>query len=242
MPFTALPRSIGPVGTEFEGPTRHADPCRTVTGVQTGGDSLVWYAAYGSNCSFDRFRTYLEGGTPPGATHVQRGARDPAAPRADGPIRFPSAVCFRGHSTWWGGAPAFLEHAPSTRGALGRRYLITVEQFEDVLAQENRLEVVSPVAVDRPPGDRQRVTDGPYGQVVSLEPIDGHPVLTFTSPAAPEHREPAAPSAAYLGTIVRGLAEVHELTPLEIADHLLMASGVDSLWNRRAIVGLFSTN
>lgn len=204
----------------------------------TDTTKLVWYAAYGSNCSPARFRSYLEGGSPPGAGHQHRGARDRSLPRADGPITFPSAVCFRGHSKLWGGAPAFLEHTPDGPGALGRRYLITLEQFEDVLAQENRLDTPIPVDPERPVGEAQVVTDRPYGQVVTLPPVDGHPVLTFTSAQPPEKREPAAPSASYLGTIVRGLAGVHPLTHTEIAGHLLLASGVSQRWDHASILEL----
>ena len=206
----------------------------------TESTTLVWYAAYGSNCSPARFHTYLEGGTPPGGSHVHRGARDPSLPHADGPITFPSAVCFRGHSTWWGGAPAFLEHARAEIGALGRRYLITLEQFEDVLAQENRLDEPLPVDPGHPVGARQVLADRPYGQVVNLPPVDGYPVLTFTSPQPAEHRDPAPPSAAYLGTIVRGLAGAHPLTHDEIASHLLRASGVADGWDHASILDLLA--
>jgi len=208
--------------------------------VTSDATELVWYAAYGSNCSPARFRAYLEGGTPPSSTHVHRGARDAAAPLDDGPFVFSSAVCFRGHAKSWGGAPAFLEHADATAGALGRRYLITLGQFEDILAQENRLDSPLPVDPTRPVGDRQVVTDRPYGQVVTLAPVDGHPVLTFTSPAPPETRDPAAPSASYLGTIVRGLAEVHPLSTGEIAARLLDASGVSLAWDHAEIVDLMA--
>lgn len=199
---------------------------------------LVWYACYGSNCSPQRFLAYLEGGSPPGGTHVHRGARDSSPPVADGPVTFPHAVCFRGHSVGWGGSPAFLEHAATASGALGRRYLITREQFEDVLAQENRLDAPLPVDARRPIGDRQLVCERPYGQVLTLPPVDGHPVLTFTSPEPPEVREPGPPSAAYLGTIVRGLAEVQPLGADQIAARLLEASGVALGWDHAAIVNL----
>ncbi|MEM9467380.1 MAG: histone deacetylase, partial [Actinomycetota bacterium] len=97
---------------------------------------LVWYASYGSNCSRERFLTYLRGGRPPGSTRDQIGARDSSDPLGDAPVEFTTAACFAGHSTRWGGAPAFLEHEPAERpGALGRRYLITAAQFADVLAQ-----------------------------------------------------------------------------------------------------------
>lgn len=219
------------------------DACPTSTYgrvVISHATSLVWYACYGSNCSYQRFRAYLEGGSPDGGDHVHRGARDPSPPVAHGPITFPHAICFRGHSVGWGGSPAFLEHTSTDPGALGRRYLITKEQFEDVLAQENRTDAPLLVDTDRPVGDRQLVCERPYGQVLTLSPIDGHPVLTFTSPEPPETRTPGSPSAAYLGTIVRGLAEIHPLDADQIASQLLRSSGITMEWDHTSIVELLT--
>jgi hypothetical protein len=40
--------------------------------------TLVWYAAYGSDLDADRFRCYLHGGCPPGATRTYPGVHEPA--------------------------------------------------------------------------------------------------------------------------------------------------------------------
>lgn len=141
----------------------------------------------------------------------------------------------------WGGAPAFLEHrsvAAGEVGALGRRYLITFEQFEDVLAQENGRDHL-PVAEIPRSGARTIVGPGRYDQVVGLAPVDGIPVVSFTSPEPPEAAEPSAPSAAYLGHIVRGIHAVHDLDHAEISAHLLEASGVRPTWNQATIGDLF---
>ena len=213
----------------------------TVTPVDDPASDLVWYAAYGSNCTADRFRLYLEGGSVSGSDRVHRGARDRTPPRGSGPVTFASAVCFRGHSELWAGAPAFLEHrravAPA-RGALGRRYLITMAQFEDVLAQENTRDT-HPVEFPHTPGDTVLAGPGRYDRIVALDPVDGIPVVTFTDPHPPEDTEPAPPSPAYLGNIVRGIGAVHDLTPSAISDHLLTASGVCPTWDHAAIIALF---
>jgi hypothetical protein len=206
--------------------------------VASNVTELVWYACYGSNCSYERFRAYLEGGSPRGGNHVHPGARNASLPVASGPITFPHAVCFSGYSKGWGGSPAFLEHTSTVSGALGRRYLITREQFEDVLTQENRLDAPIPVDVHRPVGDRQLVCERPYGQVLTLSPIDGYPVLTFTSPEPPETRTPGPPSAAYLGTLSRGLAEIQPLDADQIASRLLEASGIALGWDHASIMKL----
>ena len=63
-------------------------------------------------------------------------------------------MCFVGRSTRWGGAPAFLEHRTGGPTALGRRYLVTLEQFADVQAQENRRR---PGELALPEGDGSRL-------------------------------------------------------------------------------------
>ncbi|CCH80358.1 hypothetical protein BN12_90013 [Nostocoides japonicum T1-X7] len=47
----------------------------------TDGDDLVWYAAYGSNLSLERFHCYVAGGRPPGGRHTYPGCRDASPPR-----------------------------------------------------------------------------------------------------------------------------------------------------------------
>ena len=207
--------------------------------MTTGEHDRVWYAAYGSNCDAERFRLYLEGGSVAGTDRVHRGARDPSPPSATGPVTFSSSLCFRGHSALWGGAPAFLEHrraAAPDRGALGRRYLISHAQFEDVLAQENG-RPTHPVSL--PPTSASAITGtGRYDRVVTLSTLDGIPVVTFTSPDPPEHDTGAPPSAAYLGHIARGIAAVHDLDPAEISARLLEAPGVRPRWDHAAIIDL----
>ncbi len=204
---------------------------------------LVWYTSYGSNCSRERFLVYLRGGVIPGTDRRQQGARDARDPRADAAAEFESAVCFSGRSLAWGGAPAFLEHRPATGAdrALGRRYLITEEQFSDVVAQESGLPIEPRVLPDLrsiAPGERLSIGDARYETLVALEPVDGIPCISFTSPDPPEERTPAAPSATYLGTIVRGLREVHPLSGAELAARLVRAQGVHPTWDEAAIEAL----
>ena len=207
--------------------------------------TLVWYACYGSNCARSRFLVYLTGGRAEGADHDHEGARNDAPPIADGPVVFGTNICFAGHSARWNGAPAFLEHRAAATGALGRRYLITLEQFADVHAQENRirpggLEFPDDI-LDLAPGQQQTVIDGTYGAVVALDPVDGHPTFTFTAPTPPEQRPPAAPSAPYLATILHGLREVHDLDDTDIVERVGQSPGVRPNWSPAAMHQLLDT-
>ena len=98
----------------------------------------LWYVAYGSNLSLDRFRVYLRGGRPVGGAREYPGCRDPLGPDRDVPLMLPGGLRFVGVSSVWGGGMAVYD-----AGAVGqiaaRAYLISAEQFLDILAQEMRL-------------------------------------------------------------------------------------------------------
>ncbi len=165
---------------------------------------LVWYVGYGSNLSSSRFGRY-----------VAR-CRDTAPPRRWEAVEVPHRLLFaRESSTWGGGGVAFLDPAP-TPGARtrGRAWLVTLDQFADVLAQECGLPVGS---VEVPALDGGLVVAHPdhwYGCVVPLGPLDGWPMVTFTDEGA-AGLVAGAPGPAYRAVIAEGLAEAHGLSPAD---------------------------
>jgi hypothetical protein len=171
---------------------------------------VIWYLGYGSNLSRARFACYVEGGTPPGARRSYAGCRDRTPPRATVALRVPGRLTFAGESTVWGGGMAFLDPDGSSQ-VHGRAYLLTEGQLADVAAEETRYDAQSVVAEH-----------------------EGLPVVAFTRS---EPLETAAPSAAYLGTILHGLADgvlAHDAA----VEYLLAAPGVDLLWDRATIEAL----
>ncbi|GAB3578807.1 histone deacetylase [Calidifontibacter terrae] len=193
---------------------------------------LLWYAAYGSNLSLERFTHYLQGGRPPGADRSMQGARDATPPRDMRPIELPGSVFFGWRSsTWGGGGVAFYD--PDVVGrALATAYLITREQFADLVAQEMHRPVgadpdlermVAAVLRSRGTTAAWELGQGRYERLLVVDELDDLPVVTFTCPAA--HRPaPNAPNAAYLATIARGLRETHHLDDEAVAAYL---SGLD---------------
>ncbi len=105
--------------------------------------TLVFYASYGSNMNQSRFMRYLAGGRVPGLTVDFPGARDPSPPRLALTRREPRRLFFAQSSNWWGhGGVAFLHPSadaalPLSEHTVMRMYLITLEQFFDVVRQEN---------------------------------------------------------------------------------------------------------
>jgi hypothetical protein len=196
----------------------------------------VWYVAYASNLSRERFRAYLEGGRPVGSRRHYHGGRDPSQPREHRVLRLAGRLGFAGTSTVWGGGLAFLD--PDGEGeVVARAYLVTFGQFSDVVAQEAR----------RDPGrDLERGADGRlgalsrvYDTILELEPHDGVPVMTMTARPG-STGPPAAPAAPYLTTILAGLADGCGLDAEARADYLLQARGVVPAWDRAGLLALDS--
>jgi hypothetical protein len=194
----------------------------------------VWYASYGSNLSRERFLTYLRGGRPPGATRTYPGARNQAAPADDCPLTLPGQVFFGWHSPTWGGGIAFYD-ADSAGATLARAYLLTDQQFADVAAQEMHREPGSDLDLTHVLRDTRHDTGpGRYESLHLVGELDGHPVLTFTTPE-PDVLQRNSPTAAYLTTIAAGLRESHGLDVEAIVDYLLECPGVAPAWDPDAL-------
>jgi hypothetical protein len=181
--------------------------------------TLLWYAAYGSNLDADRFRCYLHGGCPPGATRTYPGVREPADPLDDRPFRMSGRLVFAWESPTWGGGIAFHE-ADSSGEVLARAYLLTTRQLVDVLEQEMR----------RAPGadhdlapllDAGLLAVGPgrYETLRVVGALDERPVVTFGC-ADPRSLGLRRPAPAYKATMARGLRAAHGLTDAAIAEYL----------------------
>ncbi len=197
------------------------------TGAVNDLDQPVWYAAYGSNLSSARFRTYLEGGVAPNATddRPQRGARDQTPPSGNGPCEIDRALIFAGAAKrWGGGGVAFLDaDATPDFPILGRAWRITLGQFEDVFRQENGLDDVIDIDLAglHETGSLELRPDR-YGRVELLSAIDDVPVLTLASANPPPLN---AAHDSYLKVMGEGLVETWQLDPYDAARYLAALPG-----------------
>jgi hypothetical protein len=201
----------------------------------------VWYVAYGSNLGLARFRCYLSGGRPAGATREYAGCRDTSDPQRDVGLDVPGGLRFAGDSRVWRGGMAFYDGRAAGRVAC-RAYLVTVEQFADVTAQEMR----------RPPGGEfardlaglladvesvHTMGSGHYETVTRLGTLDAIPTFTVTRDDV-RGLATAPPSAPYLRWISAGLHEAHGWDAEAIASYLIAAPGVLDGWTREEVVAL----
>ena len=185
-------------------------------------DRPVWYAAYGSNLSGDRFRRYLRGGRPHAGQPTHPGARDRSLPRAEAVGSVPGVMGFAGRSLRWSGGTCVLHHEAPGR-SIARLWLLTAEQVADVAAQECAL---SPgqleIDIDEVVLARSVVCSSRrYGRLVHLGHRLGVPIVTITSPRV---TTPAAPGSEYVAIVRSGLLECG-LTPEAAEEYLRRRPG-----------------
>lgn len=189
----------------------------------------VWYACYGSNLLDQRFKCYLEGGKPEGAKWGYEGSRDKTPPLKVKTIQLPYELYFaKSSDNWHRGGVAFIKPQPDPlQKTLGRCYLISKTQFEDVFKQENHLDAL--LNIDFAQVKRQKhITLSPntwYGELLYLGEDEGCPMFTFTNPqfmADDIH----APDINYLSTIHRGLLTSYDLSVDELQTYFYTKRGI----------------
>lgn len=196
----------------------------------------VWYGAYGSNLSTERLAKYLGGGLATGSTRPERGARDSTAPTDTDTLLTGHQLYFALESSKWnGGGVAFVSSengesaspgSPTTKGARFRLHRVTVQQFEDIYAQENRLAEPVPLEVDKlPSAGPFDLTSNLYGRLLVLgDHANLEPIITFTTGSSLSFNRP---DPAYLRAIAVGLREGFALSNSEIAEYLLASPGME---------------
>lgn len=195
---------------------------------------LVWYASYGSNLLRDRFMKYINGGVVPGATFSQIGCEDKSPPINDSQIIIPNQVYFsQKMSGWENQGIAFIEQQKSKNvSSLGRMYLITQEQFEQIVWQENHLTNFQ----DQPNINFEKINqkgfeeipDFLYGRIVLLGSKDSFPIYTFTANWNDTRIEYTKPGMKYIKVIANGIRETYSYTDNDIVNYLSNLPGINS--------------
>lgn len=182
----------------------------------------IWYAAYGSNLNRARFDCYLRGGQPVGGSRTYPGCRDTSPPRDQIPITTDGCVHFAGESSVWGGGIAFFDPLAPGR-AIMLAYLLSVQQLEDVAAQEMHREPGA-VRLDVDALVEAGVLEigaGHYETPRVVAQQDGLPVVTISHGRRGEDVVSRRPAPAYLPTMVAGLRTGCGLTKSEVVSYLL---------------------
>lgn len=186
----------------------------------------VWYLSYGSNLSKDRFLCYIQGGTPNGSTKNERGCRDNTMSTQDEGYEISFPLYFAKFSNRWNGGVAFIGRSEvNNTKTLARMYLITEEQFLDVVSQENDCPAISIDLEGVISNKSLKVSEGWYGNILYIGEKDGHPIFSFTSNDDIEDAKFNPPSNAYLNTISLGLTETFDMDQADALTYLSSAKG-----------------
>ncbi len=199
-------------------------------------ERLVWYVAYGSNVNWARFKTYIYGGPIPGTEALQRGCKDHTPPRDDRAVDLANyGLYFSGTSANYPAATAYLSLQPGIMATKARAYLISLEQFWDIFAQENHWQDDAvPCTIEelrakgnvliRDEGTSDKTAKSQYMRVIYCGDLDGTPMVSLG--ATDLSRPFGKPSAVYLQTIAAGLLESRKLTHKDIANYFVSLPGI----------------
>ena len=204
----------------------------------TQKEKYIWYASYGSNILEKRFLCYIQGGQPDGSPKVYDGCSDKSLPIDKEEIYINSELYFAKHSNQWNGGVCFIRtNFEPQQQTLGRMYLITKEQFADIVKQETNSKQSPNINFE------SAITDGSltfaagswYGNIIYLGTQCEFPIFTFTHQ---DNITPTTkPSKNYLKLIIRGIQETYEhLDTNEIVDYLISKVGVQGNYSRQELV------
>lgn len=197
-------------------------------------ENYVWYASYGSNLSKDRFLCYIRGGKPEGAEKVEVGCRDKSLPIEEATFIINYPLYFAKNSVrWQNQGVGFIGLMKDKRyETYSRKYLITSEQFVDVVKQENNGVELEIEFNEVKAAGSMTLRDSWYGTILYLGEEDGYPIFTFTGDFDLDVPF-SKPSKEYLRMIIEGLKKTIKLDNLEIINYLCTKPGIESNYSRQ---------
>ncbi len=204
---------------------------------------LVYYLSYGSNMDSERFLCYIRGGSFPGRAVHHTGCRDTSLPKERTYYRFKNEVAFTIFSKWWDGLACGVKEEKSEEDCShGIAYLITRQQFLDVMSQECGLDAGTSTletAIDwtalHSKGAIEVLPDHNYGKLLFVGTLKEYPVYTFTHPASlwTSKKAVRTASAPYLSVIAKGLSP--HLDRNQLVQYLHDREGIKGRWSVEAL-------
>lgn len=205
--------------------------------------AYVWYATFGSGLYKDNFMSGIKGGKLDGAKRPYTGCRDKSAPLKDMFISLPHELSFSGSSYMWlDGGHATLDVRKSSKAhTIARAYLITIEQFEDLAAQENgqteavRLPLSKAIrsghaTIGNIKGARV------YDELLYCGQQDRIPIFSLTNigPRGPF----SSPSPEYTRALCKGLSQNPVLDIQAVIDYVVNKPGIAGHYDEDDVIRL----
>ena len=144
-------------------------------------------------------------------------------------------------SNWGNGGVAFVKNCiDPAKNTLGRMYLITEEQFCDVVKQETKSDKFVSIGFEKAIRDG-RLNIKPaswYGQLIYLGHKKGFPIFTFTNEN--DLTSFTRPSPSYLRTIIQGIYETYSLEHKQIMNYLFDKAGITGNYTKQDLANLIN--
>jgi len=174
---------------------------------------------------------YINGTKPKYAKRTQVGCRDNNDPKGDEEIVIPYSLYYAEHSPNWDGGVAFIgSKKGQSKKTFGRMYLITAEQFIDVVLQENGKDPSNYyILLDLDKVKEKKKYDtglGWYGSILYLGDKEGVDIFTITSASGHSESDHRPPGENYLKTITEGLRETYQMSNSKILEYFKNSSGI----------------
>lgn len=199
----------------------------------------VWYASYGSNIHADRFLCYIKGGQPEGSAQVETGCNDPSLPVDESIFTIERPLYFaKKAARWESQGVAFIGlNKDNETPTYSKKYLITVEQFLDVVKQENNGANFE-IDLNEVKRKGSKIFDRHswYGNILYLGEEKGFPIYTFTAPWDINDVDWKKPSHAYLKTIIKGLNKDYSVE--EIYSYFQNKQGIKGKYSNEELVSV----
>ncbi len=196
----------------------------------TNKPAYVWYATFGTGLSKDNFNCLIRGGVMEGSRVTHQGCRDNTLPDKDKFLSLPFELFFAGESKSWHGGRLILDtKRTSNAHTIARAYLITIEQFEDIVAQENLQGQPARLPLSRAIHHGYAKIEGIQGERLYDELLycgheDRTPMFTLTSS---QPRFPGAPpSSGYTLALMKGLSQNPNMTTEAVVDYIARTPGI----------------
>ncbi len=196
----------------------------------------LWYASYGSNLSRDRFMCYIVGGKPKNSSKIEKGCSDKTEPKDDRPHRIKHALYFARTSKKWnnGGSCILSVNHDDNKTTFGRKFLITVEQFLDIVSQNNGEENTQINFDEVIEKGSKSINNSLSGNILYLGDEDSHPIFTFTSHF--DETDFRRPDILYLATIGAGVKKTFKMTTEEVTDYFMNLDGVKQNYTKEDLL------
>jgi len=203
-------------------------------------NKYLWYASYGSNLNLDRFMCYIVGGKPKNSTKAEKGCSDKTPPIKDRPHKINNALYFARHSKKWnnGGSCILSIDNKQNKITLGRKFLITKQQFLDIVSQNNGVENTKIDFDEVIKLGSKSINKSLSGNILYLGDEDNYPIFTFTSHF--DETEFVKPDILYLATIGSGIKETFNYTNKQVTDYFIELDGIKQNYSRDDLLKLLN--